>query len=72
MARAVTLREHLALAALTREFDAIKAQFDGERLTERRDTAEREAHRLGRDPIVLGPDDVQDAAPLLRVRRRWE
>ncbi len=71
MARAVTLREHAALAALTRQLDEIKAQFDAERLSQRRDAAERGAQRLGRDPIVLGPDDVQGAAPLPRVRRRW-
>ena len=70
MARAVSLGEHAALAALTRELEAIKAQFEAERLSQRRDAAEREALRLGRDSIVLGPDDVRGAVPLPRVRRR--
>lgn len=71
MARAVTLREHVALAALTRQLDEIKEQFDAERLSQRRDAAEREAQRLGRDPFVISSDGVPGAPTLPRLRRRW-
>ena len=71
MARAVTLREHVALAALTRQLDEIKEQFDAERLSQRRDAAEREAQRFGRDPFVISSDGVPGAPPLPPLRRRW-
>ena len=71
MARAVTLREHVALAALTRQLDEIKEQFDAERLSQRRDAAEREAQRLGREPFVISSYGVPGAPPLPRLRRRW-
>lgn len=71
MPRAVTLREHVALAALTRQLDEIKEQFDAERLSQRRDAAEREAQRLGRDPFVLDGDDTPSAVPPPLLRRRW-
>ena len=71
MARAVTLREHVALAALTRQLDEIKAQFEAESLSQRRDAAERGAQRLGRDPFVISSDGVRGGPPLPRLRRRW-
>ena len=69
MIRQPTLCELAALDVLTRQLDAIRDRFQDERLSQRRDVAEREAHRLGRDPFVLGSGDAARAPAVARMAR---
>jgi len=72
MARSATYRELAALAPLMRQLEAIKEQFQAERLRQQRDAAELEAQRIGRDPFVLdtGYAAGHSAVPLVRRRFR--